>query len=201
MSERAMVVLVLQVAFLGVALGGRSVLHRRRTGDWGFRWQREDRIARVSGVLLVGAVVVGLVGTVLVAFADAPLWEVFDHPVIAAIGGACALVGGVLTFVAQVTMGSSWRIGVDPGERTELVVEGPFQRVRHPVFTGMILTALGLALLVPTAVTLGAVLVLVAGVQLQVRGVEEPYLLGTTSGYREYARRVGRFVPLLGRIR
>ena len=34
-----------------------------------------------------------------------------------------------------------------------------------------------------------------------VRGVEEPYLLGTHDGtYRTYAARVGRFVPGLGRI-
>jgi protein-S-isoprenylcysteine O-methyltransferase Ste14 len=42
---------------------------------------------------------------------------------------------------------------------------------------------------------------LALGVQLQVRSVEEPYLLGRHGQtYRDYARAVGRFVPWLGRL-
>ena len=42
-------------------------------------------------------------------------------------------------------------------------------------------------------------MVLVAGVELQVRFVEEPYLARTHGDtYRDYCRRVGRFIPGVG---
>jgi protein-S-isoprenylcysteine O-methyltransferase Ste14 len=59
----------------------------------------------------------------------------------------------------------------------------------------------GFALLVPTWLGfLGAAVVAVA-LELQVRYVEEPYLLRTHGeAYRDYASRIGRFVPGLGRL-
>ena len=43
---------------------------------------------------------------------------------------------------------------------------------------------------------------LVASIQLQVRRVEEPYLLRTHGdAYRAYAAQVGRFIPGVGMIR
>ena len=55
---------------------------------------------------------------------------------------------------AQIAMGASWRIGVDPDERTELVMDGPFAVVRNPIFAAMLPTALGLTLLVPSWVAI-----------------------------------------------
>ncbi|MFI6822211.1 methyltransferase family protein [Micromonospora sp. NPDC050187] len=97
-------------------------------------------------------------------------------------------------------MGSSWRIGVDPTEHTSLVTGGPFALARNPIFTAMAAITLGLALMVPNAVALAAWLVL--ALQLQVRAVEEPYLMSVHGkDYVRYAARVGRFLPGLGRIR
>ena len=45
-----------------------------------------------------------------------------------------------------------------------------------------------------------ATVVLLAAIQVQVRAVEEPYLLAVHGdAYRDYAARVGRFVPRMGR--
>jgi hypothetical protein len=62
--------------------------------------------------------------------------------------------------------------------------------------------AFGLALLVPNVVALAAFLALVAALELQVRLVEEPYLMRTHGkGYLLYASRVGRFVPGVGKLK
>ena len=99
-------------------------------------------------------------------------------------------------------MGRSWRIGVDPGERTELVTAGPFALVRNPIFAAMLPTALGLTLLVPSWVALAGLAGLIAALELQVRVVEEPYLLQVHGdAYATYAARVGRFVPGVGQLR
>ena len=98
-------------------------------------------------------------------------------------------------------MGTSWRIGVDHEERTDLVTTGPFALVRNPIFSAMIPTALGLVLLVPSWVAILGFVGLIAALELQVRVVEEPYLLKAHGDrYADYARRVGRFVPGLGRL-
>jgi protein-S-isoprenylcysteine O-methyltransferase Ste14 len=100
-----------------------------------------------------------------------------------------------------VAMGESWRIGVGEGERTALVTTGPFAVVRNPIFAAMLPASLGLALLVPNIAALVGFGALVLALQIQVRLVEEPYLLRQHGeAYRDYAARVGRFVPGLGRL-
>ncbi len=72
-------------------------------------------------------------------------------------------------------MGESWRVGVDPSERTALVVRGPFRVVRNPIFTTMAFTALGFTLLVPSVLAIVGFVGLLVSLELQVRAVEEPY--------------------------
>lgn len=199
-NDRGVLALVLQVGFLGAAFGGRTLMHRRRTGDWGLRWQRHDRVARTSGALFAAALVVGTVGVGLVGFSVTPSWAEFDSTGVLVAGLVVFAAGAVLTLWAQSAMGSSWRIGVDPTERTAIVVDGPFGWARNPIFSGMITAAIGLALLAPTVLTIAAVIMLIAAVEIQVRAVEEPYLLTAMPQWHDYATRVGRFVPRVGRI-
>jgi protein-S-isoprenylcysteine O-methyltransferase Ste14 len=122
--------------------------------------------------------------------------------VLAWSGCALAVLGFLAVLAAQTGMGSSWRIGVDPAERTSLVTSGAFALVRNPIFTAMAAAVLGLVLLVPTVVMAAALASLVVAVELQVRVVEEPYLRRTHGAdYARYAARVGRFVPGVGRLR
>jgi protein-S-isoprenylcysteine O-methyltransferase Ste14 len=116
--------------------------------------------------------------------------------------GLVLAIGGILgTFVAQLAMGDAWRVGVDESERTELVTSGPFALVRNPIYSAMLPTVAGLALLVPNVLSIGAALALLLALELQTRGVEEPYLLRTHGrDYADYAGQVGRFVPGIGRL-
>ena len=54
-----------------------------------------------------------------------------------------AVVGIAATVYAQVDMGDSWRIGVDPDETTTLVRTGVFGWVRNPIFTAMLTSGSG----------------------------------------------------------
>lgn len=199
-NARALIALVLQLAFLASALGWRTMVHRRRTGDSGFRWQRHDRVARISGALFAAAIVIGTVGVTLAALSATPLWGPLSGTTAFASALIVFVAGCVVTLLAQSGMGASWRIGVDPSERTELVTNGLFRWVRNPIFTGMVTAAAGLALLTPTPLTAVSVVMLVVAVRVQVLRVEEPYLRDAMPGWPTYARQVGRFVPGLGRI-
>ena len=73
-------------------------------------------------------------------------------------------------------MGASWRPSVDYTERTELVRHGLFAVIRNPIFTFIIVTAAGMALMTPNVVALAGVVGLWLGIEIHVRRVEEPYL-------------------------
>ncbi len=112
------------------------------------------------------------------------------------------VAGTALTLAAQAAMGTSWRADVDVQVRTELVVDGPFRWVRNPIVTGMAVTAAGLALIVPNVVAVAMLVLFAVSWEMQIRLVEEPYLAHTHGDrYRAYARRTGRFLPGIGRLR
>lgn len=193
------------ILFALLAFGLRSLLHYRRTGRTGwvglsgnvgsFEW--------IGGVLFAVALVASAAAPLLqVTGAVAPL-PALDVAAAHGLGIALCLVGTASTLWAQLAMGDSWRIGVDGSARTTLVVAaGPFRWVRNPIFTGMMITVLGLALLVPNVVALVGVAVLLLALQIQVRRVEEPYLVRNHGGdYLRYASRTGRFLPGVGRLR
>jgi protein-S-isoprenylcysteine O-methyltransferase Ste14 len=126
-------------------------------------------------------------------------WSALHAPWIQTTGIVIAAIGIAATVYAQLDMGDSWRIGVDPSETTTLVRTGVFGWVRNPIFTAMMTFGFGIALVTPNLVALAGFVQLVVTIELQVRVVEEPYLL-TAHGdaYRGYLANVGRFVPGVG---
>jgi len=192
--------LALYVLYLALAFGLRSWLQWRRTGEAGFRLGASGASAaeRAGAWLLVLSLMLGLAAPVLALLGAMPTFAALQWPI---VGTLLALAGIAGTLHAQLEMGASWRVGVDPSERTALRTDGPFRFVRNPIFSWMILTAAGLALLLPNAASLAALAALVIGVELQVRLVEEPYLWRIHgAAYARWAAATGRFVPGIGRL-
>lgn len=193
------VALVLYTAFLVLAFGVRGWQQYRRTGSSGFRGVGPGAAERTGAVLIVLALLAGLAGPLAELAGMLAPW-VDGTPV--RVGGLVVALAGIgTTLYAQQVMGTSWRVGVDPDEKTELVTGGLFATVRNPIFSAMLVAAVGFVLLVPNVVTGGALVALVVAVQIQVRAVEEPHLVRTHGEtYRAYAARAGRFVPGVGRL-
>ena len=192
------VALILYVVALVVLFGVRSWVQQRRTGSAGFHGisGTPSDAGWWGGVLFVVAMVLGLAGPLLavadVVSTDPPLG-------VQLTGLVLALIGFAGTLAAQTGMGESWRIGVDPGERTDLVTTGVFAHVRNPIFTAMVVAQLGIVLMVPTWVTALSLVALVVAVQLQVRVVEEPHLRAVHgNAYGAYSAATGRFLPRIG---
>lgn len=197
--SRPILALALIFLFYAVAFGLRTWQHRRATGSSGFRGLsgRPGSAEWLGGALFA----VGVALSALAPLAELAGWAAPLFAPRVGLGALVTLVGVAATHAAQRSMGASWRIGVDAGERTALVTAGAFAWVRNPIFTCMLVTAVGLLLIVPDAVALAAVACLFVAVELQVRLVEEPHLLRVHGPrYRDYAARVGRFVPGLGRL-
>jgi protein-S-isoprenylcysteine O-methyltransferase Ste14 len=197
----AVTALVLYALWFALAFGLRTLMALRRTGDSGFRGISGTRLSLEwwAGVLFAIALLVGVAAPIADLAGLPPLVE---SSALTAAGWVIALVGIGATLAAQLSMGDSWRIGVDDHERTELVTSGAFTLARNPIFTAMMITAVGLAAMVPNVIAVGGVIALIVALELQVRGVEEPYLRRVHgAAYDRYAAQVGRFLPGVGRLR
>ena len=194
--------LVLYVFAAVLTFGIRAYLQWRRTGSTGLVGFASGGGVRDASIGLgfVAAIVAGIAGPLLDLLGVIEPVSMLEGSAVGAVGVLLAGLGILATFAAQLAMGDSWRVGVASDERTELVTDGPFRVVRNPIFTAMIVMAVGLALMVPNAVALGGVALLVLSLELHVRLIEEPYLLGVHGQpYEDYARSTGRFLPWIGR--
>ncbi len=164
------------VLMLLLAFGLRALLLRRRIGTTGFRGISgpAGSLPWWAGIAFIGAVILGVAApaAALAGLLTPP--QPLRHPAIWVTGALLAALGSLAILAAQHGMGASWRVGVDENEHTELVTGGPFAVVRNPVFTAMAITATGWALMVPTWLSLAALVALVTAIQMQVRIVEEP---------------------------
>ncbi|MBI5088367.1 MAG: isoprenylcysteine carboxylmethyltransferase family protein [Actinobacteria bacterium] len=197
-----MTALILYIVWASLAFGWRTIEQRRRTGDSGLRLHAQPNTPQWWAKIGFGvAILVGFAAPIA-AVAGLPNINALDTTWLHTAGIAVTLIGIVLTVAAQSSMGESWRIGVDADERTELVTDGAFRLVRNPIFTAMLITATGLAMIIPNVISILGLVALVVALEVQVRLVEEPYLR-TVQGaeYRAYAQSAGRFAPGIGRIR
>lgn len=194
--------LALYVTFAILAFGWRTIIQYRRTGDTGLRLHAEPNTAQWwAKLLFIVAILIGLAAPIA-AVAGVQNVAALDKRWLHIAGVVATVVGILLTLAAQVSMGNSWRIGVDKTERTDLVTEGAFTVARNPIFSAMLVTAAGLAMMIPNIVSILGLLALLLALEVQVRLVEEPFLLSLHGeNYRAYADRVGRFLPGLGRRR
>jgi protein-S-isoprenylcysteine O-methyltransferase Ste14 len=199
----AVAVLALFATCMLVLGAWRRQVQLRRTGDSGNRraWRPDGSPEwwALAGTD-VGYLAVG-VGSPLAYFTGLPLFDLMDRPVLRGVGVVLAVLGVVLALIGQLSLGTSWRIGIDKAERTALVTTGVFGIVRNPIFAAVIVTFLGLTLMLPTPIALTGILVTFTGIQVQVRVAEEPHLRRLHgAAYADYASRVGRFLPGLGRL-
>lgn len=112
---------------------------------------------------------------------------------------AAIAAGGLLiaTIRCWRRMGKHWKMAVTPGEKQVLITDGPFARVRHPIYGYQILLMLASLGVVPTPPML--VIALVHAVLMVTKARNEERFLHATHGadYAAYVARTGRFFPRL----
>lgn len=183
---------------IALAFFWRPWLQYRRHGTWGvilFRggsWGQRLRDATLVVFTLV------VLGQAVVAAARPAL--VADHILLQAAGIVLLFGGVALVVIAQLQMGVSWRIGIDEKAAPGLVTTGIFRFCRNPIYLAMIIVTAGYAQLLPTLLSFVLLAGTIVGMSTQAR-TEEAYLLETYGdSFRDYARRVGRFLPGIGKL-
>ena len=183
----------------------RPWLQRRRHGTWGIVLFKGNLAQEVrDGLLFVFPVLLFGQAVVAAAWPEAlPLSEADRRTTsgIRPILGAVLMFGGMLfQAAAMLELGASWRIGIEEGARPGLVTGGLYRFTRNPIFLALLVVLAGYTLLLPTLLSA----LILAGACIAIRqqiAEEENYLLRTYGEpYRNYARRVGRLLPGIGKL-
>jgi protein-S-isoprenylcysteine O-methyltransferase Ste14 len=108
---------------------------------------------------------------------------------------ALAVTSLLATFVCWRRMGKSWRMGIDPKDKTQLVFSGPFAYVRHPIYGLSSLLMMCTMIVVPSVLMIAAGVIHLVLLQWEARREEQHLIRLHGEEYVRYAQRTGRFFP------
>jgi protein-S-isoprenylcysteine O-methyltransferase Ste14 len=145
--------------------------------------RRADLVDRSAGAAVV--TLVSAVGPLLLRASDEP--GLLPDAATAAL----LALGLIVVVVGKMTLGRSF--GLVPANRG-VVVAGPYAFVRHPIYSGYLVTHIAFILAHPHFWNI--VLVVICDAALIVRALVEERVLDHDARYKEYCQRVGwHFVP------
>jgi protein-S-isoprenylcysteine O-methyltransferase Ste14 len=129
-------------------------------------------------------------GVALVVFRHVSVWFAGQR-----LLGSIAIAVGALLMIWALLYFRSWRFRAELAAGHELATGGPFGFLRHPIYMGFNLLALGTALWMPaTVVWIGFILMLI-GSDLRARAEERILRDAFGSVYFDYCARIRRFIP------
>ena len=114
------------------------------------------------------------------------------------IAAICALICLLLTSLVWSRMGTRWRMAVSLEGEQELITDGPFRFVRHPIYALSMLLMLCSAIVVPNTPMIVVALLHFVLLQLKARNEEAHLFAKHGETYRAYLARTGRFFPKRG---
>ena len=176
---------------LAAQAAGRPVwLFARATG--------RDRLAAIGFRAAFGLAFFGpLLWLAVPAFHKVdPLWTEGGAVILGLTGVFVAGLGAMVAFAAQMSMGSSWRVGVVGGETGDLVSGGLYRFSRNPTFVGQVALLAGVALAVPSVPTLFAPILFFWSARTQVRSEEAALRTAIGPDYDRYAASVPRWIGI-----
>jgi protein-S-isoprenylcysteine O-methyltransferase Ste14 len=160
-----------------------------------------SRAPRWTGAKGEGYVIAQVALIVLVFFGPRtwdglPPW-VFPYSLIGTVtGSVLVLVGGILFVAALFKLGVNLTPLPYPKDEATLVETGPYSLVRHPIYGGGVLMAIGWALLVHGWLTVGYALILFVFFDAKSR-FEEKWLEERFANYPAYQKRVRKLIPFV----
>lgn len=135
---------------------------------------------------------------VLLALLAFEAWRAISPAALRAVGGLAVLGGAAILSWGSFGLGRELRTHPAPSATAVLRVDGAYRFVRHPIYSGLLLLAAGLALSAASALAVAEWLALLALLTQKAR-FEERLLAQRFEGYLDYAHRTPRFLPRMTR--
>ena len=125
------------------------------------------------------------------SFAEYPLRS---GPLISGVG--CFVISLWLFYRSHADLGTNWSLTLEIREQHQLITQGVYRRIRHPMYSALALYAVGHALVIPNWVAGPSNLVAFAVLfALRVRAEERMMLEQFGDEYTAYVARTKRLVP------
>jgi protein-S-isoprenylcysteine O-methyltransferase Ste14 len=119
------------------------------------------------------------------------------HPFGSILGISMMALGYAGTLWCYRAMGDAWRMGVNRTEETQLVMSGPYQFVRHPIYLCQVVMIAAMAILLPSVLS-WLVLVIHLLCVITKAADEESHLRSRLGqSYSSYCIRTGSWFPPL----
>lgn len=178
-----------------------AIKARRRTGK-AANFLPPEPLGRVLRILWYPVVVAWIAHAFYSAFTTFPptlLRPLYHQPIVASLAVLIAALALAATLVCWKKMGKSWRMGIDPAEKTGLIVTGPYAYVRHPIYALSALLMLASVLCLPTPLMVALAVIHITFLGWEARR-EERHLVTVHGGeYANYCASTGRFFPRFSR--
>lgn len=113
------------------------------------------------------------------------------------IGVVVCVFGLFVTIWARYRLAGNWSSNVTFKQRHELVQTGPYQFVRHPIYTGLLVMCLGSAMEIGRLRCFLSLVVVGIGFWIKLKQEERLMLLHFPDEYLNYQRRVKALVPFV----
>ena len=124
-----------------------------------------------------------------------PFWR---DPIVAYIGIAFLVIGGIIMIISRVQLGRYGTPVVHTGEDHKLVTKGLYKIVRHPMYFGGIFMMIAPYLAFRSLVILTGIVILDSFFMNMRIKIEEQTLIGTFGdNYRDYMKRTKKIIPLI----
>lgn len=176
--------IALIVLFLASLWRGRSVARSTDNSAWAFGSAKGKQ--RLSGLAFAISIIVLTIASALAAMQPVTKF--------AWVSALLAVAGAVVVIISQIQMGRAWRVGVREGDATLFVRHGLFRFSRNPIFAGMILIGLSIAVSANIWWAWVALLIFVSACHAQVR-IEETHLSKSFgAAYEQFCDAVPRWI-------
>lgn len=113
------------------------------------------------------------------------------------VGGVtCLVIGLWLFYRSHADLGTNWSITLELRERHQLITQGVYRYIRHPMYLALVLYAVGQALVIPNWVAGPAPLITFAILFVLRVGAEERMMVEAFGDeYAAYSARTKRLIP------
>jgi len=112
-----------------------------------------------------------------------------------AMGASVCVLGLLVTLWARWTLGGNWSSNVTFKQGHELIRTGPYRLVRHPIYTGLLIMAIGTALDFGRLRGWLALPLMAAGFWMKLKQEEKLLVRHFPQEYPTYMKRVKALVP------
>ena len=193
-TARALYELVLLLWLASESWHGLGVIARTVRARQAPPSRRQDRL---SGPALIAGIVVAIVLGIRAAVFVLQAAMTGFRPAIFVAGMVVAVAGIALRAYAIARLGRFFntRVTVSPGQT--VIDTGPYRLIRHPSYTGMLLTVFGILLGSTNWLALACFLLVIPGTAYRIAVEEKALADGLGQSYRDYMRRTKRLIPYL----